>query len=206
MLGHVVEKAAGEPLDRVLEKRLFQPLGMKDTGFHVPEDKLERFSANYGPDGDGGLRVIDAPASSRYGRPATFFSGGGGLVSTAMDYMRFAQMLLGRGKLGNVRVLKEATVAEMTRNQLPDELVPIRMGAPLRGTGFGLGVSVRVKTSDREHAGVLGEYGWGGAASTSFWVSPAERLIGLTLTQYMPYSGRVPAAFKPLDYGAIKSD
>jgi len=204
VVGHLVEVLAKKPLDKVLAERVFEPLGMVDTGFHVPPDKVERFAANYGPDGENGLRVIDDPTKSRYLKHPSFLSGGGGLVSTANDYIRFCQMILDGGSLDGRRVLERKTVAEMTKNQLAKELIPIRLGNPRPGTGFGLGFSVKVELLPGEALGKLGEFGWGGAASTNFWIWPKENLIGLTLTQYMPYSSRVPMQLKPLVHRAIK--
>jgi CubicO group peptidase (beta-lactamase class C family) len=206
VLGRVVEVISEQPFDVFLETRIFTPLGMVDTGFSVPKEKLSRFATNYGP-GRGGLRVVDLPAKSRFGKPATFFSGGGGLVSTAADYLRFAQMLLNGGILGETRVLKAETVKAMTSNQLEKKLIPIRLaGFPLFGTGFGLGVSVKVIKSRFRPNDRIGEYGWSGAASTNFWVLPDEELIGLVLTQHMPYSTVPVMAVKPIINGAIKRE
>jgi CubicO group peptidase (beta-lactamase class C family) len=148
--------------------------------------------------------VRDHPRSSRYGRPATFHSGGGGLVSTAADYLRFAQMLLNGGVLGDKRILRPETVAAMTTNQLEERLTPIWFGGlPLPGTGFGLGVSVRIAPSAPPYPGAVGEYGWPGAASTIFWVRPDEELIGMVLTQRMPFSMETVLAVRPHIDGAI---
>jgi CubicO group peptidase (beta-lactamase class C family) len=174
-------------LGRFLEDRIFRPLGMEDTGFYVPEARMDRFAAMYGPGEHGGLRLLDAPATSPFRKPPRFLSGGIGLGSTASDYLRFTQMLLNGGELEGTRLLGRKTVELMTRNHLPDELIPIRMQPhTLHGCGFGLGFRVVVSAAQ---AGLLtseGEYGWGGAASTSFFVDPKEDLIGLLLTQLMP--------------------
>ena len=204
VLGHLVEVVSGRSLDEFFAERIFAPLGMKDTGFHVPAEKLDRLAANYGPDPAGGLRVIDAAATSKYARPPTFLSGGGGLVSTAGDYMRFCLMLHGGGKFGGQRLLKSKTVGMMTRNHLPKEAMPVAFGEAKRhGVGFGLGFSVRVRKTDWEAAARLGEYGWGGAASTHFWISPRDGMVVVALTQYMPFSDRVERALKPIVYEAI---
>jgi CubicO group peptidase (beta-lactamase class C family) len=109
------------------------------------------------------------------------------LVSTADDYLRFAQMMLNRGELDGVRILKPETVDLMTRNHLAEELIPIGLGPiTLANMGFGLDFAVRVKTSEGQPAGALGEYGWGGAASTQFFVAPREKLICIGMTQFMP--------------------
>jgi CubicO group peptidase (beta-lactamase class C family) len=187
VLGCLIEVVAGVTLDRFLEDRIFGPLGMEDTGFHVPEAELERFAAMYSPAEQGGLKLLDAPATSPFRKPPRFLSGGIGLVSTAADYLRFTQMLLNGGEFEGTRLLGRKTVELMTTNHLPDELTPIRMQPhTLHGCGFGLGFRVVVNAAQ---AGLLtseGEYGWGGAASTSFFVDPQEDLIGLLLTQLMP--------------------
>jgi CubicO group peptidase (beta-lactamase class C family) len=124
------------------------------------------------------------------------------MVSTASDYLRFAQMLLNGGALGKTRILKSETVAAMTTNQLEESLVPIRIGPlPMAGTGFGLGVSVRV--ADSPMLGPAGEYGWAGAATTNFWVQPDRELIGIILTQHMPYSLVPLMAVRPHVEGAL---
>jgi CubicO group peptidase (beta-lactamase class C family) len=184
--GRLIEVLSGQALDEFFRTRIFQPLGMSDTFFTVPEDKLSRLTANYGLK-DGKLTAIDAPNRSEFAKPAAFFSGGGGLVSTADDYLRFAQMLLGGGELDGVRILQPEIVELMTRNHLTESLVPIRVGLnKMEGMGFGLGVAVRVKVNDDEPESTLGEYGWAGAASTQFWVTPDQQLICIAMTQLMP--------------------
>ncbi len=203
VLGLVVERVSGMKLDRFLEERIFKPLDMKDTGFSVPPEKLDRFAANYNRSGET-LKLGDAPATSKYAKPATFFSGGGGLVSTARDYMRFLLMVEGGGEFQGVRILKPGTVRLMTTDQLPQEAFPIYFGKQVRhGTGFGLGFSVRTKNTEWDPAAREGEYGWGGAASTHYWVSPKDRLVVVTLEQTMPYSFDTEFAVKGLIYDAI---
>jgi len=201
VLGRVIEVASGQALDRFLQERVFGPLGMRDTGFSVPKEKLPRFAANYGPAAQGELRLVDAPATSRFGGTVTLFSGGGGLVSTAADYLRFCRMLERGGELDQKRILKRETVAMMTGNQLPEALVPISMGAfKMPGTGFGLGFAVRMAEKPaQEH----GEYGWAGAASTGFSIAPAADLIVITMVQYMPFNGRFHRTAKGLAYKAV---
>ncbi|NQU25365.1 MAG: beta-lactamase family protein [Candidatus Nealsonbacteria bacterium] len=204
VLGRLVEVVSGRPFDKFLAERIFRPLGMEDTGFYVPADKLDRFATNYGPKLTGGLTVRDAPATSRFAKAPKFFSGGGGLVSTAADYMRFCLMLSGKGQFAGKRLLKTETVELMTRNHLPKEVMPIAFGPAKRlGVGFGLGFSVRVRQTVWESASRVGEYGWGGAASTHFWISPRDELVVVALTQYMPFSDRVERAVKPVVYEAI---
>ena len=192
VLGRLVEIWSGLSLDAFLAKRIFAPLGMTDTGFHVPEEQRERFASNYTrPDG-GGLALVDAASESRFLEPAATLSGGGGLVSTAADYLRFTRMLRGRGTLGDTRLLGRKTVEHMTANQLPGDLAdmgqPRFSETPFTGVGFGLGVSVMLDPAKARIVGSPGEYAWGGMASTAFWVDPAEDLIVLLLTQLSPSS------------------
>ena len=199
VLGRVIEVASKQSFDEFLKKRLFDPLGMVDTAFHVPHEKLARFVPCYGADG----RVIEAVETSRFRKPPKMLSGGGGLVSTVSDFLRFALMLEAGGVLDGKRILKAETVKRMTTNGLPDALVPIRFGSfPLRGMGFGLGVSVQVKAlgpGTRE-----GGWGWAGAASTTFVVSPTDRLVSVVLLQRMPLWTGLDLALKPLVLEAVK--
>ena len=195
VLGYLVQKISGQSLDKFFRTRIFKPLKMKDTAFNVPAKKVKRFSVCYGPNLTGGLRVVDDPAKSRYLKKPSLFSGGGGLVSTARDYMRFCQMLLNKGQLDGKRLLRPETVEMMTTNQLPDS---VRRG---KDGGFGLGFSVRLKDGKFPK----GEYGWGGAASTHFWISPKDELIVIALSQYMPYSARLENTVKPIVYDSILS-
>jgi CubicO group peptidase (beta-lactamase class C family) len=185
--GKLIEKLSGKRLDQFLRERIFEPLKMVDTGFYVPSDKLDRFATNYGPKTGGGLVPIDKPESSPFASEQNLLSGGGGLVSTADDYLRFAQMMLNRGELDGKRILKAETVEMMTKNQLPDKLVPIRLGIlPIPRTGFGLGVAVKVSQGESEPGNSVGEFMWGGAASTQFFVAPHEDMVAIIMTQYMP--------------------
>jgi CubicO group peptidase (beta-lactamase class C family) len=203
VLGRVIEVASGEPLDVFLKKTIFEPLDMPDTAFNVPPEKLDRFAANYSRS-DGGLKVIDAPAPSRYAKKVTFFSGGGGLVGTAHDYLRFLTMVQNGGELDGHRILRPETVALMTTNQLPKEAFPIHFDQEKRhGVGFGFGFCVRTENTKWDPAGHLGEYGWGGAASTHYWASPADKLIVITLEQIMPYQWDTEFGVKKIIYDAI---
>jgi CubicO group peptidase (beta-lactamase class C family) len=193
------------PLDAYLEERIFNPLGMVDTGFYVPQAKLGRFAALYGPVGHDGLELLDTALSSPFTMPPVGLSGGIGLVSTAADYLRFTQMLLNGGELGGVRILGRKTVELMRSNQLPDALIPIQVPPhTLHGCGFGLGFRVLVQPAHAYRPGSVGEFGWGGYASTSFFIDPVEGLIGLLLTQLAP-SRYYPIrdAFKVLVYQAL---
>jgi CubicO group peptidase (beta-lactamase class C family) len=205
VLGRLVEVISGKPLDEFFQERIFGPLDMKDTGFFVPDDKAARFAANYGPSKDHGLQVIDAPATSSYRKRPKFFSGGGGLVSTARDYLRFSQMMLNGGQLQGTRLLRPETVRQMTTNQLPAEALPMKLaGIPVPSTGFGLGFSVRLprdpKAPTERHAG---EFGWSGAASTHFWICPKPDVVVVAMQQFMPFSMRLELAIKPLIYEAV---
>jgi CubicO group peptidase (beta-lactamase class C family) len=194
VLGCVVEKVSGMKLDAFFRERIFGPLDMKDTAFFVPPAKVSRFSSCYSP-GPEGLKVQEKYSESRYLTPPTFLSGGGGLVSTARDYMRFCQMLIRRGELFGTRVLKPETVDVMTKNQLPPN---VHWGG---NNGFGLGFSVQLRDAgSKAHAG---EYGWGGAASTHFWLSPKDDLAVVALSQLMPFTPQLQDAVKPLVYEAI---
>ena len=205
VLGHVVEVVSKQRLDTFFEQHIFEPLGMNDTAFHVAAENVSRFSSNYGPKlGGSGLRVIDASDSSRYLKVPSLYSGGGGLVSTAGDYIRFCQMLLNKGEYQAKRLLESATVEQMTRNQLPDSAYPIGVNDRRDGVGFGLGFSVVVEKSEYTKLSPIGEFGWGGAASTHFWISPKDELAVVALMQHMPFSFLLENAVKPLIYDAIK--
>jgi CubicO group peptidase (beta-lactamase class C family) len=193
VLGAVIERISGTSLDTFLAERLFRPLGMNDTFFSVPDDKIERFGTNHGWDADANaLVVMDRPADSRF-RNATFFSGGGGLVSTAADYMRFALMLASGGSFDGVRILSPKTVEFMTRNHLPATLAAnssgerpgVNVGDYRAGFGFGLGFGINVDPAQAGVIGSAGEYSWGGAAGTIFWVDPVEDLVVVSMIQLM---------------------
>lgn len=200
VLGRVIEVAAKQPLDAFLAGRIFKPLGMDDTSFSVPDAQLPRFVPCCGPRG----RVIEAPETSRFRLPPALLSGGGGLVSTLSDYLAFALMLDAGGTWNGKRILKPETVQQMTTNQLPEALLPIGFG-PLKlgGLGFGLGVSVRVKAMGEGTA--EGEWGWAGAASTTFYVSPKDRLVVVTMVQRMPMWNGLDAAVRPLVRAALRA-
>jgi CubicO group peptidase (beta-lactamase class C family) len=212
VVGYLVEVLSGQRFDEYLRTQLFEPLGMLDTGFTVPADKLGRFAANYVRlPGSTEATLMDDPVDSPYARPRTMFSGGGGLVSTAADYFRFAEMLRRGGELDGKRILGPRTIAYMTRNHLPDgrdltSLAPPGSFSETRyeGVGFGLGVSVVVDPVRAQVPTSAGEYGWGGLASTAFWVNPAEDLVVVFLTQLVPsvtfdFRGQL----KAIIYGAI---
>ncbi len=190
--GYLVETISGQRFDEYLQEHIFNPLGMEDTGFDVPIEKIDRFAANYERGPDRKLRLLDDPATSNYAEPQTFFSGGGGLVSTAHDYHRFCQMLLNGGELDGARLLGPKTIELMTMNHLPDsqDLSDRALGTFSEtandGVGFGLGFAMIVDIPRTQNVGSLGEYYWGGAASTIFWIDPVEDMIVIFLTQFMP--------------------
>ena len=187
VLGRLVEVVSGEAFDQFLAHRVFDPLGMTDTGFYVREDQIDRFAQLYGPGGNGTIEPMESPVLGRFTRECRLFSGGGGLVSTAGDYMRFCRMLLRGGELDGARLLSPRTVETMTMNHLRDGLLPMKMGDyTMDGYGFGLGFSVLTDLRDAGVLGSVGEYAWGGAASTKFWIDPQQELIGILMTQFMP--------------------
>ncbi len=200
ILGCVVERVTSEPLDRFLQERIFGPLRMKDTGFFPPPAATDRLTAVYARTADSGLRrAPDGPlGQGDYIRgPRRSFSGGAGLVSTAGDYARFLQMLLGGGALDGARVLGPATVALMTTDQL-DTLFPTR------GMGFGLGVEVLEAPGLAGEYGSVGRYGWGGAYGTTYWVDPKEDLVAVFMVQQLPREGfDLSDRFRTLVYQAI---
>ncbi len=190
--GRLVELISGERFDEYLRRHIFEPLGMVDTGFFVPEEKLSRFAANYQRGPGKQLQRVDDPQASAYAKPPRFLGGGGGLVSTAADYLCFCRMLLGGGEFNGARILGPKTIELMTRNHLPGgrDLAQTSVGlfseTTMRGTGFGLGFSVNLDPVASGVVGSVGEYAWGGAASTVFWIDPAEELIVIFMTQLMP--------------------
>ncbi len=203
VLGGVVEVASGMPFDEFLEERIFKPLKMKDTGFYIPANKVKRFAANYNYR-KGMLTMIDNPKTSRFLENPVFKSGGGGLCSTASDYMRFLLMIANGGKFEGKRYLTKKSIKLMTTNQVPKEAGWVTIGKQVReGIGYGLGFSVREKMSKWDPDRRLGEYGWGGAASTHYWVSPKDELVVLTLEQVMPYSFSTEWALKKPIYDAL---
>jgi CubicO group peptidase (beta-lactamase class C family) len=205
VLGRVVEVASGKSFDVFLQERIFTALDMKDTGFFVPAAKLDRLATVYNSDGKGTLKAVETPANDSYLTRPNFLSGGGGLLSTKRDYLRFLQMIANGGTLEGKRLLKEKTVALMTHNEVPEMAMPIRFGKELReGVGFGLGFNVRVATSQKwDPAGPVGEWGWGGLASTHYWASPKDDLVVVTIEQTLPYSFMLEWAVKKPIYDAI---
>jgi len=189
----LVEIMSGQRFDDYLRQTIFEPLGMSDTGFVVPDDKVDRFAACYRRDSSKRLVLLDDPQRSGYREEPSFLSGGGGLVSTITDYLRFCQMLLGGGELDGVRILGRKTVELMASNHLPGDGDLQSVAWPggygevgFAGTGFGLTVAVAKGPALTQVIGSPGEFMWGGAASTIFWVDPAEDLTVVFMTQLIP--------------------
>ncbi|MDG1207217.1 MAG: serine hydrolase [Pseudomonadales bacterium] len=204
VLGRLIEVVSGQSLDVFLEERMFEPLDMDDTFFEVPKDKVKRFGTNHLRSKDGILTVMDRPENSAFANKVTFFSGGGGLVSTAMDYLRYSQMMLNGGELDGVRIVSPATIDLMTRNQL-NEGVSSGFGERpgVAGTvGFGLGFGVAT-AAPKTGSGSKGEFNWGGAAGTVFWVDPEQELTAVLMVQMMRNPINLRAQFKALTYQAI---
>lgn len=207
VLGYLVQVIADMPLADFLQERIFKPLGMVDTAFHVTADKLDRLAQIYvspelynpivpNPDDVGLVRDVTQPTNCP--------SGGGGLISTLADYLQFCKCLLNNGQYEGERLLSRKTVDWMTANHIPAHLMPIGLGSDRYDHGFGLGFRIYTALGNARKLTSEGEYGWGGAAQTYFWIDPAEEFIGLMMTQHMPLLP-YPAQdrFKTLAYQAI---
>jgi CubicO group peptidase (beta-lactamase class C family) len=200
LLGYVVQVASGQPFDEFLRERIFFPLGMVDTDFWVPPEKVRRFASMYGPSKEGGLKVIPSPDGKDYTKPDHSLSGGGGLVSTLGDYYRFGQMLLNGGEFEGKRLLGRKTVGWMMQNHLPQGMNPDGEA----WNGFGLGGAVLINPGLSPRPGSVGKFGWGGAANTEWWIDPAEKLQGLLMLQYMPcFTMPIVEDFAQLVYAAL---
>jgi CubicO group peptidase (beta-lactamase class C family) len=209
VLGRVVEVASGQTLDEFFAERIFGPLGMDDTRFFALEADHGRLAALYIPTQEGGIARMDAMGGAALRKP-TMLSGGGGLVSSAGDYHRFTQMLLRGGELDGVRLLGRATVDYMTQNHLPGGAELEQMARPtfsetsFSGMGFGLGFSVVESAAENKVISSPGEFAWGGAASTAFWVDPREDITALFMTQLLPSSTyNIRPQLKQLVYQAL---
>ena len=194
VLGYLVQVLAEQPLDEYLRERIFEPLGMVDTGFQVKDHQLERFAACYQYQPDNQFTLQDDPSTSPFRRKNTFLSGGGGLVSTIDDYFHFAQALCQGGEFQGQRIMGRKTLEFMRSNHLPghQDLPGLSVGAfseiPFAGSGFGLGFSVKTDVAKSQINGSVGEYGWGGMASTNFFIDPVEELVMIFMTQLIPSS------------------
>jgi CubicO group peptidase (beta-lactamase class C family) len=205
VIGYLIGKISGKPFEQFLRERILDPLDMNDTDFFVPAGKAHRFAACYSADPQGGmtfhaadrkgdLTLQDDPTKSSFLSPPSFISGGGGLCSTAADYLTFCRALLNGGELGGVRLIGPKTLKLMTSNHLPGGLDLPGMSRSLfseatyNGIGFGLGLAVTMDPAQTLIAGSPGEFNWGGAATTSFFIDPAEELITIFMTQVIPSS------------------
>ncbi len=208
--GYLIEAVSGKPFDRYLQETIFDPLGMKDTSFTVAPEKATRLAANYQRGPDKRLRVIDDPAKSTYLTTPTFLSGGGGLTGTTADYLRFCEMLRRGGELDGERIIGPRTLEMMHMNHLKggQDLTRLAEGTfsetANEGVGFGLGFATTLGQVETGSLGA-GDYYWGGAASTIFWVDPTEDLVVIFMTQLMP-SGtfNFRGQLKSIVYSAIE--
>jgi CubicO group peptidase (beta-lactamase class C family) len=210
IVGRLVEILSGQPFDQYLRQEIFEPLGMVDTGFAVPEADRGRFAACYQHRPANTPSLWDDPTTSRYLRPRSYLSGAGGLLSTTADYVAFCRMLVNGGALDGQRVLGRKTLELMTCNHLPGgaTLSDLSVGgfgeAGFDGVGFGLGFAVGQGPAATAMAGSAGDYYWGGAASTAFWVDPVEDLFAVFMTQLFPSSAYpFRAQLRALVYQAI---
>lgn len=219
VLAHLIEVLADQPLGEFLQERIFQPLGMVDTGFAVPTENLARVATMYGhPDvathtfsqliqawESGFNEQIDVSQTYPTHDAPNFARGGHGLFATAGDYMRFAQMLLNDGQLDGARILGRKTVEFMHSNHLPTSLLPYGIGPmpPAAGYGFGLGSRVLLDAPATGIPGSAGEYGWAGAAKTYYWIDPQEELIGILMSQFMMAFDLPDKDFQVLAYQAL---
>jgi CubicO group peptidase (beta-lactamase class C family) len=198
VMGYLVQKLSGVSFGEFLRTRLFEPLGMTDTAFFCPPEKIDRFTSCYMPKEGGGLKLQDDARNSTYAAPPKLESGGGGLVSTAHDYMRFCRMMLQGGTLDGVQILSPKTVALFSLNHLPDNKELAEMAPPgsfsesgYSGMGFSIGCGVNINVAKTRLPGTLGEYSWGGAAATAFWIDPKEQLTVVFMTQVIGSEARL---------------
>lgn len=198
---YLVEYFSGMSFDKYCIENIFRPLGMKDAVFGIPKEYVSRYTTNYGPDKDGnGIVPIDKPETSNYARFTEHPFGGLSLSSTTMDYAKFSQMLLNGGELNGVRILGKKTVELMRANHLPEAVPSISLGS---GIGYGLGVSSLINPAASGNLSSVGNFGWGGAATTQVLIDPVEDLVLLFFTQYMPGDMAIQAKFQTLAYQAI---
>ncbi|MDH3665571.1 MAG: beta-lactamase family protein [Paracoccaceae bacterium] len=209
VLGRVVEVISGQPLDRFFADHILGPLGMGDTFFGVPEAKQDRLGAHYNRTDDDGMKLTeDGPGTGFRADRVTQFSGGGGLLSTADDYLRFAEMQRRGGELDGVRILGPRTMRLMASNHLPGDLASMGQKVwaevSFEGIGFGLGGWVMLDPARAQTLGSPGDFGWGGMASTVYWVDPAEEMVVIFLTQLSPSSSYpIRKELRALVYSAL---
>src|SRR3954454_2459871 len=198
VMGYLVQKLSGMTFGEFLRTRLFEPLGMVDTAFWCPPEKVDRFASCYQPAPSGGITLQDDAGKSTYAAPPNLESGGGGLVSTGHDYMRFCRMMLAGGTLDGVQILSPKTVALFSLNHLAGNQELADMAPPglfseagYSGIGFSIGCGVNIDVARTRLPGTLGEYFWGGAASTAFWIDPKEELAVVFMTQVIGTDARL---------------
>ncbi|HYZ24750.1 MAG TPA: serine hydrolase domain-containing protein, partial [Rhodopila sp.] len=211
VMGYLVQKLSGMPFGEFLRSRLFEPLGMHDTAFWCPDSKRDRFASCY-VQAEGSLKLHDDGQASFFAEPPKLESGGGGLLSTAHDYMRFCRMMLGKGTLDGVRILGPKTVEMFSMNLLPDGRELAEMAPPgmfsesgYAGIGFSIGCGVTLSPARTRLPGTPGEFFWGGAASTAFWIDPKEDLAVVFMTQVLNSDARLTLRrdLRTLVYAAI---
>jgi CubicO group peptidase (beta-lactamase class C family) len=195
---HLVEHFSGMPIDEFLAKRIFEPLGMRDSFYGEPQTDGPRNTVVYGLDDDGGLKAVDAPQGIPYSRFRKHPVGGSGLTMTLRDYARFSQMLLNGGALDGKRLLGRKTVELMTANHLPEDMPTL-----FPGFGYGLGVAVCISPPDAGNLGSVGQFGWGGYATTWLIIDPREELVAIIAAQHVPSDGAFTAKLQTLIYQSI---
>ena len=203
---YLVQRISGKPFDQYLQETIFNQLGMTDTRYVVVETDRKRFASMYNKGGDGKLTVATDNENTYNIKNYPLKPGGFGLTSTLDDYMKFAQMLLNKGKSGKAKILKPETVKLMATNQLSDTIKQ-RMWLPSKGqVGFGIDFAVRLRepASTEENNGMVGEFFWDGAASTLFWVDPVNDLTAVLFVQEMPFYGKLHKSFRDAVYGAYQ--
>ncbi len=188
VVGYLVQVISGQPLGDYLQENIIQPLGMVDTSYEIPDEKLPRLTSLYGslqPE-DPYMKLLDPPETSFHRPPVLNQRGGSGLLSTAADYIKFAQMVADGGTYEGKRYLGRKTIELMTSNHLPLRMLPLAVTNEFPGVGFGLGFHNIVNVADTQMQGSVGNHGWSGAADTNFWIDPVEKLIGMSFMQYLP--------------------
>jgi CubicO group peptidase (beta-lactamase class C family) len=213
VLGYLIQRLSGQTFGDFLRKRILEPLGMGDTAFSVPPNKLDRFASCYMPKKGGGLEIQDDAQKSAFAEPPKLESGGGGLVSTAADYMRFCRMMLNGGELDGARLLSPKTIEMFSLNLLPggrlmSEMLPAEglfSETGYAGIGFSVGCGVTCDMAKTHLPGSGGEYFWGGAAATAFWIDPNEDLAVVFMTQVLGTEARLTLRrdLRTLVYSAI---
>jgi CubicO group peptidase (beta-lactamase class C family) len=202
IIGLLVEKLSGKNLGEYMQEVIFRPLGMKDTGFYVPADKVDRLAQIYTANKTGQTVVMEKEPVGDFMSEPKIHNAGGGLVSTMQDYFSFAQMMLNGGEINGVRILSRKTIKYMSSNHLPDNLLPFADNA--QGEGYGLAMSVTVNPEMSGFMSSKGNFGWGGAASTYFRVDPQEKMIMISMAQFVPIGfHRYHDDFRNLVYQAL---